>query len=462
MVVIIHIQPCGDVLYEKTLPINKLAGILTKNNPIHFDLTYPKRHRNHEIEELSERYLRNSIPASWVTNKLQLDYGTDYNCEITLDNGVSGLNFSIQLKGKEIEKHNKYAIIAGIKRTTINRWLRKLEPTMIVAYIVDENEAYWTWFTDNTFDLTKNNKTYQIKIPKENKLSLIDWDTVQNYLKKVFSRKHLLYKYPSPRISANEGWALFFQRKFESALGYLKELSKTKNEAIVWNVIAVCYYEMYQYKNALININKAIELSNSKELLLNKASFLTEQGRIEKDRNKLFLAMDIYHELIYSDYDNFYLFYNYANALSLLNEHYEAIYQFREALRINPNYAQAWKNLGTEYFYLSKHKEELKCYDKALLIEPNLAEALFSKGLTLYNVFKEVDKGLELMIKGANQTDRFEHEFPMAFYWIAEGYLKKNDIDLAEAWNIKGLQNNPTHNFLTKQRTEIEKLKNAR
>ncbi len=420
-------------------------------------MSFPKRHRNHEIEELSERYMRNCIPASWVTNKLQLDYGTDYNCEITIDNGVSGLNFSIQLKGKESEKHNRHVSIAGIKRTTINRWIKKLEPTMIVAYVVEDNEAYWTWVTVNTFDLTKNNKTFQIKIPKENKLSIIDWNNVENYLKQIFSKKHLLYKYPIPAVGESEVWSLFFAGKFEFALWHLKELSKTKNEAIIWNAIAVCYYEMHQYQNALVTINKAIELSKNKVLILNKASFLTEQGINDKDRNKLMLAVDIYHDLIDSNYDSFNLYYNYANALSALNEHYEAIYQYKEALSINPNYAQAWKNLGTGYFYLSMHTEELECYEKALLLEPNLPEALFSKGLTLYRVYGEVDKGLELMIKGTNLTDRFDHEFPMAFFWIAEGFITKGDFELASAWNKKGLLNNPTDNYLIKQKLKLKK-----
>ena len=103
----------------------------------------PNRHRNHEIETLSERYFQNFIPISWVVNPFRLDYGTDYNCEITVDNKVSGMNFSVQLKGKETELDKEFIKII-LKKTTITRWLNRLEPTMIIAFIVDENKAFWT------------------------------------------------------------------------------------------------------------------------------------------------------------------------------------------------------------------------------------------------------------------------------------------------------------------------------
>jgi hypothetical protein len=80
----------------------------------------PTRHRNHEIETLSERYFKNCIPVSWVVNSFNIDYGTDYNCEIGEDRGVTGINFTVQLKGKETEV-NKDNILVSLKRSTLNR-----------------------------------------------------------------------------------------------------------------------------------------------------------------------------------------------------------------------------------------------------------------------------------------------------------------------------------------------------
>ncbi len=69
-------------------------------------MDFPNRHRNHQIEELSERFFKSHIPIEWVTNKFVIDYGTDYNCEIAVNEGMTGRNFSVQLKGKEHERSN--------------------------------------------------------------------------------------------------------------------------------------------------------------------------------------------------------------------------------------------------------------------------------------------------------------------------------------------------------------------
>lgn len=142
---------------------------------------YPNRHRNHEIETLSDRFLKNYIPVSWITNFFEIDYGTDYNCEITSERQVTGNNFSIQLKGKETEQ-NQDSIKIILKRTNINRLLNRLEPTIIIVYIVDENEAYWKWFEDNTVDLTQSNDSYTVSIPRDNKLSKLNWTVISEHV----------------------------------------------------------------------------------------------------------------------------------------------------------------------------------------------------------------------------------------------------------------------------------------
>ena len=141
-------------------------------------MSLPNMHRNHEIEELSERYFRQNLPISWVVNKFVKDYGTDYNCEISKDRKVTGKNFTVQLKGKEKDAGKKYITIKNIKRNTINRWFNRLEPTMIIVYLVVEEEAFWCWLEYDTVDLSKPNRTFQIKVPRKNRLSKINWSEI--------------------------------------------------------------------------------------------------------------------------------------------------------------------------------------------------------------------------------------------------------------------------------------------
>jgi Tfp pilus assembly protein PilF len=74
--------------------------------------------------------------------------------------------------------------------------------------------------------------------------------------------------------------------------------------------------------------------------------------------------------------------------LDNLGKHNEAIEYFDKAIKIDPNYADAWNNKGVALKNLGKHNEAIECYDKAIKIDPNYALAWNNKGLALYNLGK--------------------------------------------------------------------------
>ncbi|MCU0392073.1 MAG: DUF4365 domain-containing protein [Thermoflexibacter sp.] len=421
-------------------------------------MDYPKRDRNHIIEEYSERFLKSHIPIEWVINKFHIDYGTDYNCEIASKEGeVTGRNFTIQLKGKEKESDDEFIKVTKIKRTTINRWLKRLEPTLIVVYVIDEKEAYWLWFKEDTVDLTKSNDSFLINIPRLNRFSTISWSDVEKNIIEIFNKKHLLYTNPKNVKFHDEkqAWNYYYQGNYEKSLSIFNELIKTDNlNALYWNAIAIIYYQLYEYKKALIAINNALNIVKDEQtLLLNKATILTEFGMQNSDSIKMELAKEIYESL--DKYKNDYnYYYNYANVLSGLKLYEKAEYNYVKCLELNPNFAEAWKNLGTNYFNTRKHQKEIECYDNALIINPNLPQALFSKGITIFKVYNQVNDGLELMQKAIKNShnDQLAMSYPHAFFWIAEAYYALKDIQNALNWNDKGLTNNPSDEYLLNQR----------
>ena len=418
-------------------------------------MNLPNRHRNHEIQELSERYFKSIIPISWVVNPFYIDYGTDYNCEISKDGDVTGMNFSVQLKGKEKETNKNEITVSKIKRTTINRWLYRLEPTMIIVYLVDENEAYWIWFESNTVDLTLENSNFTIKLPRENKLSKINWDVIRKYIEEIFSRKKLLYEYPNLNNENKKCWQLYFEGNYGQALPLLKDISKKENDALILNAIAICEYQQYHYQDALIMINKVLNIRNDDSIYLNKASILTEQGFINNDGGKISEAISIYQSLINKGNISYSLFYNYASALIKLGEYDLALIQFKKAILLNPNVPEVWNNIANVYQNLKQHSLEMECYDKALLLNPNFAETLFSKGSSLYINFNKTDDGLELMLRASEISTRHEIDFPYLFFWISEAYSTKTDWAKAEEWNKKGLDIFSTDKYLLLQKERI-------
>src|SRR6476660_2909643 len=52
----------------------------------------------------------------------------------------------------------------------------------------------------------------------------------------------------------------------------------------------------------------------------------------------------------------------------------EEIAAYRQAIQIDPNYANAYKNLGNALFFQRKPKEAIAAYRQAIQINPNYAE----------------------------------------------------------------------------------------
>ncbi len=326
---------------------------------------------------------------------------------------------------------------------------------MLVVYVVEENEAYWSWFEQHYLDLTLKNQTFNIGISRQNKLSEIDWETIEHYVEQIFSRKHLLYEFPNEINS--RVCTLYFSGRFEEALPGLKELSKSHNDCNIWTAISVCEYQLLHYQQALIAINRALEIDNNYIVLLNKAAILTEQGLANNDPTKVEQALGLYKAIVEDGIVSDTVFYNYANALSKFAKYDLAVEYFEASVSINPNNAEVWSNYGNVCGYVGNVDLAISCFDKALTLDPNLPEALFSKGSLLFKEYRLADEALKLMLQSAELSSRYELDFPYFFYWISEAFLFKGDYKNAQEWNRRGLNIFSTNNYLLEQKKRIER-----
>lgn len=73
-----------------------------------------------------------------------------------------------------------------------------------------------------------------------------------------------------------------------------------------------------------------------------------------------------------------------------LEEHNEeqAILYFREAIKIDSCFADAYNNLGTVYFRLRKFEDALEAYDHAIACRPGYLNSYFNRANTLYELGK--------------------------------------------------------------------------
>ena len=56
---------------------------------------------------------------------------------------------------------------------------------MLVKYVENENEAYWVLLRDIAGPNNPNQKTLTVHIPRENRMSDINWDEQIDLIKKI-------------------------------------------------------------------------------------------------------------------------------------------------------------------------------------------------------------------------------------------------------------------------------------
>src|SRR6266511_1639108 len=134
-------------------------------------MLYPQRNDTHQLEELSERFFANTLPRNWRSEKPGGDYGVDLKVDVFEGNYATGLELLIQLKS-----------------ATYNYLWDKLQVAMLVKYVEVENEAYWLLLS-NVPEPSQDQDSFTIRIPKENRLSSIDWQRIQNYVRDVTNGK---------------------------------------------------------------------------------------------------------------------------------------------------------------------------------------------------------------------------------------------------------------------------------
>lgn len=328
---------------------------------------------------------------------------------------------------------------------------------MIIAYIIEENEAYWMWFENNTVDLTLDQQTFTINIPKKNKLSDNNWENCKDYIENIFKRRNSLYEVPDVYDIKKEAWKFYIENNYKKALPLFYDiLNENPENGMILEIISLCEYKLFNYQKALILINKALDISNNKSYLLNKASILTEQGNINNDNFKIREAIEIYQNLISENYISDTLYYNLGSALGRIEEYESSINYFKLAIILNPNKPEIWNNLGNSYMQLGLHDLEIDCYNKALKINPNQVETLFSKGSSLFRYFGFANESLTLMLKASELTDRYEYDNPNFFFWMSQIYIARNEIQKAKDWNTKGLKHFSSNKFLLEQSENIK------
>ena len=91
----------------------------------------------------------------------------------------------------------------------------------------------------------------------------------------------------------------------------------------------------------------------------------------------------------------------------------KALEAFNEAIKLDPEDAEAWNNKGLVLGYIGKYEEAQECFEKALTIDPELTNAWNNNGSALLYVGR-----YEEAIESFNRTLEIDPENENAIYKI--------------------------------------------
>lgn len=121
----------------------------------------------------------------------------------------------------------------------------------------------------------------------------------------------------------------------------------------------------------------------------------------------------------------------------------KATKEINEAIRIYPQYAEAWNALGTLSLSLGDARHSMEYYDRALNIQPDYAEVYYFKG----NYYRDVNKISEA-IRYYESAIRYSPFHLDANTNLGAMYFKAGDLKRAREFTMKAMAIDPTQPIL--------------
>ena len=129
-----------------------------------------------------------------------------------------------------------------------------------------------------------------------------------------------------------------------------------------------------------------------------------------------------------------------ANICKQLKKYDSAINYFEEAIRLNPNFSEAYNNLGNIKKRVGKIDEAISCFEKAIQLKENNIQAY----LNLANIYKE-NKYFKELIKIYEKILSFNQNDIKTLYNLGSAYLFLGNISEGKYYFEKIIEINKNH-----------------
>ena len=164
---------------------------------------------------------------------------------------------------------------------------------------------------------------------------------------------------------------LAYQKRFSESLNIFLELEKNEPQhANLMLMIASNYFELTEYTQSLIAINKCLEIDPE----LNQANHLK------------------------------------GNILRAMKNFHDALNAYEDELKINPSYPDVLNDMGMLLFKLLREDDALQAYDKAISLDDTYADPLHNKAIILKRR-AQFDEAKKLLKKAMQLKKNFYEAF---------------------------------------------------
>ena len=174
-----------------------------------------------------------------------------------------------------------------------------------------------------------------------------------------------------------------------------------------------------------ITANKATAIKKSKIEDYEKTSvYWFYRGVAYDDAGKYKEAVESYKQAIRLKPDFAAAFLNIGFAYYKLGRYQEAVEADVEAIRIDPNFATAHYNLGNDYQKLGRYQEAVEAYGEAIRIDPNFSAAHYNMGVA-YGMLGRYQEEVAAL----KQAIRIDPNFAMAYNNLGFAYYKLGRVE---------------------------------
>jgi tetratricopeptide (TPR) repeat protein len=264
---------------------------------------------------------------------------------------------------------------------------------------------------------------------RDEELAAVRWRFVSNAINKKTSEKTQSSS-DTTSIQAN------ISQKVEN---YNEVIRLKPDDVNAYYNRGLAYANLGQYQRAIENYDEAIRLKPDNTAAYNNRGLaydvLGRPYHTDEDYNRL------PHKKL--DFDKLA-----KSHLNMFKQYQRAIEDYNEAIRLKPDYANAYLNRGRTYANLNQYQRAIQDYDEAIRLKPDYADAYCNRGIAYANLNQ-----YQRVIEDYSEVIRLKPDYADAYLLRGNAYRRlHNDIQFNIDLNIAArLGNQTAQDFLRRR-----------